>query len=497
MANNTQTQRIDNSIEIIELTNSEPDADGPQFEKAFAEAFKAFKSAQTELHKIRKENRNLTALRDAQHLEIERLQDLVKKLLGHRDEMDRIKLEDAANNAEIPQEEIIGAELLAAKDGQQPESNAIVAQNDREMVMPVDLDMPDIPTHDAPAHCEQKDLPPSGDGPDTGDNSANRACDEIRATVQTPDADLSANSHPPNPSTQQQITTTTKSGSIDEDVNLWKLDHLGPPVEVDGERWVGFSGSRKVISDTFGHGRQNCLHHKQDSQVMFALFNRSHHPELPRSPGEHGLLLHENYFYYLEISQNSLPAFELFVGEGPNDWRYSGTYKFERCGSTLSSKHGPLPPTLAQSCAKLIFKFKTGKDVVWVTNSVAKLYGASTDPVKYTEEGLCAALQDGRLQLGDFEFTTLKCIGYRMGNWHAHLLHYQTHPKPKASMKRKSTGGKEGTPAKRAKGRSGKKMVRYPDSEESNEDNVDEDESEDDDEPEIKRKISARVSRRA
>ncbi|KAH7904508.1 hypothetical protein BJ138DRAFT_904656 [Hygrophoropsis aurantiaca] len=553
MTNNRKTCRTENT-ETIELTDSEPDSDvkvvvrsrppssrvkkptykvkaettttnpdALRLEKALEEALEAQKRAESEIRKVRKENRNLIALRDTQHVEIERLQDLVKKLLGRRDDKNQIKLEikseDAAKKEEVAKDEITAAESLEAKEDQQ--SDAAV-QDDHEMGIPVDFDTEhDVTAQDSSIHYERHDLSPSGEGPDTGNNSMNH---EHSAT--TPDP--STGSHIAHSVTPGQATISIKPEPADEDVkiavtikteqapdenafvsfiksedgkfDIWNLDHLnlGPPLEIDRDLWVGFS--RTVISDTFRGGRQSCMHHWQGAKaekIPFVTFSRSLHSELPRSPGQHGVVFHS--FYRFDDNTPITRPIDLFVGEGPNNWRYSGYYELGRRGEIPPPQLELLPPTVIRNWAKEMIRSKWGANWTQQANEEiaekAEASGEIPNLVEFHEEGLRAALQDGRIVI---EFTIMKCVGYR-ADWHEKLLHSQANPKPRPSTKRKRTGGKKGTPAKRVKGRSRKKLAKYSDSEESDEDNVDDevDESEEDDEPEIKQRISARVGRRA
>ncbi|KAH7929880.1 hypothetical protein BV22DRAFT_102551 [Leucogyrophana mollusca] len=248
--------------------------------------------------------------------------------------------------------------------------------------------------------------------------------------------------------------------SEDGKLDIWNLDHLnlGPSLKVDEDLWVGFS--RKVIADTLGGGHQECWLNWQGTEakgIPYAAFNRSWNSELPRSPGQHGVV-----FATFRKFNDGTPVdhpIDFFVGENPNDWRYIGRYELGRRGEILPHQLELLPQNVVHNWAKGILKSNWGREWVDKTNEAivetAELSGDPANLIEFDTEGLRTALNDGRLVIG---FTIMKCVGYR-SEWHEQLLHYQAHPKPSKSQnkKRKSTGVSKGTPAKRLKNRSGRK----------------------------------------
>lgn len=150
-----------------------------------------------------------------------------------------------------------------------------------------------------------------------------------------------------------------------------------------------------------------------------------------------------------------------FVRDGPNEWVQLGSYSVKRWGE-ISPKHlNLLPPTMITIWVHGALVSEWGKDWVEGTNvQITKLAAKSgTEPqlVEYTDEGMRAALADGRLIIS---FTIMQCVGFDYG-WHEELLHYKDNPKPSQSQTKKRGAGKGRARASKAvKGKGGKKIVK-------------------------------------
>jgi hypothetical protein len=102
-----------------------------------------------------------------------------------------------------------------------------------------------------------------------------------------------------------------------------------------------------------------------------------------------------------------------------------------------------------------------GKRWVECTNNelIAEAEESGTEPnlVEYTDQGMRAALIDGRLIIS---FTIMECVGYHQ-NWHDRLEHYRRNPKPsKPKRKGKESPRKQGPAKKAAKAKGGRKVVK-------------------------------------
>ncbi|KAG2148470.1 hypothetical protein BD769DRAFT_1659998 [Suillus cothurnatus] len=191
--------------------------------------------------------------------------------------------------------------------------------------------------------------------------------------------------------------------SEDGKFDVWNLKHLslGPPVVVEEQFRVRFP--RPVISDALGGGRQTMSNNWQgptkSDKYPYLAMSRSYNPYLPLAPGDHGV------------------AF---------------------CGVT-----GAL-------------KTEWGKG--WVARANIELVdkGGVIRLIKCTEDGIREALNDGRLVIN---FIVMKCVGYRT-EWFEQFLHYQAHPKPPKTQKRKkASSGVRKPSAKRLKGSARRKEV--------------------------------------
>lgn len=127
-----------------------------------------------------------------------------------------------------------------------------------------------------------------------------------------------------------------------------------------------------------------------------------------------------------------------FVRDGPNEWKQLGLYSVKRWGE-ISPKHlNLMPPTTITVWVNGALSSDWGKKWVEGVNKEimeeAQESGRAPRLIEYTDEGMRAALADGRLVIS---FTIMECVGFRH-DWHDQLLHFQKHPKPsKANGKRK------------------------------------------------------------
>ncbi|KAJ7071473.1 hypothetical protein C8F01DRAFT_1226435 [Mycena amicta] len=252
--------------------------------------------------------------------------------------------------------------------------------------------------------------------------SSNRESQSAPPQQQTPIRDvssrLSPESSPPIVVKEEQLDVVIKqegeadyftyvslikseSGGYD----LWNVNafNLGPPVQVDA-KYRGKGWTRKVISDAFGGNHQVIEHHfsEKATKTPFLTVQRSWNHALPILPGEHGM-----GFFGLNGCRITPEPINIFVGEGPNDWRLLGTYDYLRYGE-IAHRHVPLlPPKVLDTWVKgMVENAQWGKESIAEANK----YVVDDDlKVEQTEESVRAAFLDGRLVM---PFTILKCVRF-------------------------------------------------------------------------------------
>ncbi|KAL0955899.1 hypothetical protein HGRIS_002095 [Hohenbuehelia grisea] len=278
---------------------------------------------------------------------------------------------------------------------------------------------------------------------------------EVKVKVDTIDVKIK------NEEGEDVFTQVTLMKSEDGKLDIWNVDafNLGPPLPLHRRYNRGFS--RKVISDALGGGHMSCFHHfnrkKHPDKTPYVTFNRSWNPALPSAPGEHGIVL----VNLTQGSEDEGPATPLpvIVGEGTNDWRYVGVYNRTRCGEILPAQVELIPEFAVRNWIDGILNTEWGKNWVADENEArheeALEQGAEAEfrEIERTEEGIRAALHDGRLTLG---FTVLQCVGYNK-DWFTEFLHYEKHPKPPQS---RMQAGKSKRSAKKQGGRKSPKKAK-------------------------------------
>lgn len=189
-------------------------------------------------------------------------------------------------------------------------------------------------------------------------------------------------------------------------------------------------------------------------------FNREWNPQLPAAPGQHGIVFCGLQTFDDRIKVDIPVTF--FVREGPNQWQQMGLYSIKRWGE-ISPKHlNLLPPTMIAVWVHGALVSDWGKKWVEGTNENilenAQASGSEPRLVEYTDEGMRAALADGRLIIS---FTIMQCVGFRH-DWHDQLLHSKDHPKPPKTQKRKRASGKqEERVSKNSKGKGTRRIVKH------------------------------------
>lgn len=182
--------------------------------------------------------------------------------------------------------------------------------------------------------------------------------------------------------------------SEDGKFDIWNLEHLrlGPPVFVEKRFHVGFR--RSVISNVTG-------------------------------------------------------SVDVVVSSKANEWVYFGSYETSRSGEITPHQLHLLPPLVVRTWVEGTLKSVWGRNWVEATNAELVDKGGEIHLIEHTTQGLREALSDGRLVIG---FTVMKCVGYR-AEWFDQFLHYQAHPKPPTTQKRKEGTSRAKKPsAKRVKG---------------------------------------------
>ncbi|KAJ7678077.1 hypothetical protein DFH06DRAFT_1079330 [Mycena polygramma] len=229
--------------------------------------------------------------------------------------------------------------------------------------------------------------------------------------------------------------------------DIWNVDGfgLGPAIQLDQKYNRGFS--RKVIGDAFGGSRVRCKNHWKTPTAgktplgVSLIYNRTWNNALPEDPGMHGIV-----FSDLKSSPIKPHPLNFFVGEGVNDWRLVGSYDCLRWGEIAPHHVQLLPSFVLDNRVNGILEKAWGKAWIEEINSALE----TTRKVKYTSDGIRAALEDGRVRI---PFTILQCVGYPDA-WFEKLLYYEKNPKPTESKPEsgKRPGGKaQGSPKKRSK----------------------------------------------
>jgi alpha-L-fucosidase len=132
----------------------------------------------------------------------------------------------------------------------------------------------------------------------------------------------------------------------------------------------------------------------------------------------------------------------LYVREGNNDWRQQGLYSSKSCYGEITTKHlSLLPPSVGVWVKGALNSSGWGND--WIEEVNADIEKKEPECIKYTEEGLTAALYV-RLNI------MMKCVGY-CRDWDDRCLYYKDQPKPakKKKLQKKRASGKQVTPAKK------------------------------------------------
>ena len=192
---------------------------------------------------------------------------------------------------------------------------------------------------------------------------------------------------------------------------------------------------------------------------------RSWNPYLPHIPGDHGVAFCSSR-RFSDGTLISKPV-DIFVYKKVNEWVYFGSYEISRCGEITPHQIHLLPPPVVRCWSEGILSSVWGKNWVEDTNDrladEAEITGSEVRLVRYTNDGLREALEDGRLVIG---FTVLKCTGYRT-QWFDQFSDQGVHSKVKSKnngkRKKASSGGKK-PPAKRAKGSTKQEKVMLPES---------------------------------
>ncbi|KZP34702.1 hypothetical protein FIBSPDRAFT_1035684 [Athelia psychrophila] len=252
---------------------------------------------------------------------------------------------------------------------------------------------------------------------------------------------------------EKKAFITLIKGEGEEEPNLFNMDAfgLGPPVVVSDER-ARTGWTRKEISDAFGGRHQGgtehhwyspkrlATRHKADilpHRQPIATFWRDWNPQLPARPGAHGAVMDT-----LKTFKDGIPighqAIPFFVRDGPKDWKLQGCYTLEQCGEISEQDLPRMPPGLVTAYEEGILDKPWGKNWVEVTNNGL---APGVEKIVYTEEGVRAALVDGRLK---FVFTIMKCVKY-CTKMLDRLEYFRAHPQPsKSSVQRQKRALKEG-----------------------------------------------------
>ncbi|KAG1871141.1 hypothetical protein C8R48DRAFT_697810 [Suillus tomentosus] len=240
--------------------------------------------------------------------------------------------------------------------------------------------------------------------------------------------------------------------SEDGKFDIWNLEHLrlGPPVFVEKRFHVGFR--RSVISNALGGNWQNTFVNWQGptsklNRTPYMALKRSWNPHLPLVPGEHGVV----FCGVKEFDDGTLitGSVDVVVSSKANEWVYLGSYETSRSGEITPHQLHLLPPLVVRTWVEGTLKSVWGRNWVEATNAELVDKGGEIHLIEHTTQGLREALSDGRLVIG---FTVMKCVGYR-AEWFDQFLHYQAHPKPPTTQKRKEGTSRAKKPsAKRVKG---------------------------------------------
>ncbi|KAJ7054130.1 hypothetical protein C8F01DRAFT_1164012 [Mycena amicta] len=261
-----------------------------------------------------------------------------------------------------------------------------------------------------------------------------------------------------------------------------------PHVEVEA-KYHGRGWTRTVISRAHGGNTQRVEHHwkaRPNSKPAFLTMNRSWNAWAPDGPGQHGV-----GFLDLSDRAEALGPISIFVGEGTNDWRLYGTYKYHRKGELSISTLKSLPRCLAVWVNGIVESSAWGQEFIDEAN--AALNQTQEKIEKTSPESVEAALLDGRLVI---PFTVLECVGFPEG-WFEELEKAQVTcdaeakakaeaeakakadgtwkpPPPKTQRKKRRGPDTQGAPRKRVK-REKVKVVKTESEAEYDEEQGDED----------------------
>jgi len=256
-------------------------------------------------------------------------------------------------------------------------------------------------------------------------------------------------------------------------LDIWNLEGFGLGPEIEVAEAFNKGWTRKEISDAFGGGHQACFHNwygdatlakkakkaKTHQKEPLLTFNREWNPQLPKAPGQHGVVFCGLQHFDDKTKVDKPITF--FVRESNNNWVQIGDYSVKRWGE-ISPKHlNLLPPTMITVWVNGALDSEWGKRWVEHTNdnliAEAKESGNEPNLVEYTDLGMRTALIDGRLIIS---FTIMECVDYRQ-HWHDRLEHYRRNPKPsKPKRKGKGSSRKQGPAKKAARAKGGRKVVK-------------------------------------
>ncbi|KAG1757867.1 hypothetical protein EDB19DRAFT_2033932 [Suillus lakei] len=392
-----------------------------------------------ELNKLRKENKRFKNERDIQTAEIAGLQDELKNILRQLDDQtvknlkfNMIKLNNLKSDA--------------------PNGTAVEAKWHQD----IDQDMSDSFASNLPI---PEDRPPNvaSSQPENSNASGSSSLTAIKAEPEGPKIDVIIKAERENEPDLKAHVTFVKSE--DGKFDIWNLEHLhlGPPVIVENRFHIGFR--RAVIGNALGGNHQSTFVNWQgpsskSNRYPYMALKRSWNPHLPLIPGEHGVVF--TGVGHFEDGSPVTGPIDVVVSGKPNEWVYFGSYETSRSGEITPHQLHLLPPLVVRTWVEGTLKSLWGRHWVEDTNAELVDKGGEIHLIEYTTHGLREALNDGRLVIG---FTVMKCVGFR-AEWFDQFLHYQAHPKPPATQKRKkaSSGAKKPL-AKRVKGSTRRKEV--------------------------------------
>ncbi|KAG2057110.1 hypothetical protein BDR06DRAFT_1019273 [Suillus hirtellus] len=358
-----------------------------------------------ELNKLRKQNKQFKNERDIQTAEITGLQDELKNILRQLDdETVRVWSNSLKSNVVMPNG--TAAEVMWNQDVDQDMSDSFASNR------PISKDEP------RNAVSTQPQTP----------NASGSSFTAIKPEPEGPKIAVVIKSELEHEPDLNAHVTFIKSE--DGKFDIWNLEHLrlGPPVFVEKRFHVGFR--RSVISNRYSMA-----------------LKRSWNPHLPLVPGEHGVV----FCGVKEFDDGTLitGSVDVVVSSKANEWVYLGSYETSRSGEITPHQLHLLPPLVVRTWVEGTLKSVWGRNWVEATNAELVDKGGEIHLIEHTTQGLREALSDGRLVIG---FTVMKCVGYR-AEWFDQFLHYQVHPKPPTTQKRKEGTSRAKKPfAKRVKG---------------------------------------------